>query len=74
MNLVSVNIMGLGSGPKRATLKILIEKLKPGVLFLQETMSLTRNACDYFLKLKPNWRLVLWMLLVCMGILWFPRI
>ena len=48
MILVSFNVKGLGSGPKRDSLKSFLDKTKPGVLLLQETMIDTVSTCNYF--------------------------
>ena len=56
MNLVSLNIRGLGSFPKKSTIKILFEKVHPCVVLLQETMSLVVVDCEFSLRMKPFWK------------------
>lgn len=55
MNLSSLNIRGLCSGPKRAALKHLLSYVNPQVVLLQETMLSSVSTVNFFLKLKPGW-------------------
>ena len=52
MILVSLNVWGLGSGPKRVALESFLDRFKPCIVLLQETMTDGVSACDYFLKMK----------------------
>ena len=54
MNYLSFNVHGIGRGPKRDTLKQLLDNVCPIVVLLQETMSSGATACDFFLKLCPG--------------------
>ena len=56
MILLSINIRGIGGGPKRTAFKHVLDSHSLAVVFLQETMSLGANACDYFLRLRSSWR------------------
>lgn len=56
MNFVSFNIRGLGSGPKRAAFKHFLDVVKPCVVFLQETMAKSVDACNFFLHIKSDWQ------------------
>ena len=60
MNLISFNVRWLGSGPKRAALKESLDKLKPGVILLQEIMTNVGTACEIFLKIKLEWKASAW--------------
>ena len=55
MNLLYLNIWGLGNGHKHIALKFILEKIRPNVFILHETMSASEEACNYFLKIKPYW-------------------
>ena len=37
-----------------------LDKMKTCVILLQETMTNAGSACEYFLKLKPAWRVSSW--------------
>ena len=56
MTITSFNIRGLGSGNNRTALKRFIETSKPRIVMLQETMMSTSSSCDFFLRIKPYWR------------------
>ena len=56
MNIVSSNIKGFGSSPKRDSLKRLLERVSPLVILIQETMCSASMACEIFLKIKPSWK------------------
>ena len=55
MILLSFNLPRLGGGPKCSAFKWLLESSGPSIVFLQETMMSGLVACDFFLKLCPNW-------------------
>ena len=56
MNLVSSNLRGIGGGLKQTSIKSLLDIFSPVVVFLQETMTSRERSCDFFLHLRPSWR------------------
>ena len=58
MIITSFNVKGLCSGPKRTTLKILIDIYSSDIVLLQETMISAHSACDFLLRIKPGWMVI----------------
>jgi exonuclease III len=57
MIVESLNVRGVGGSLKSLTLTRFLEKNKPDVLFIQETMVGAAKAREVFYKLLPNWNL-----------------
>jgi len=55
MIILSLNLRGFGSPTKLASLKILFTKIKPNVVFLQETLVSSEKEKSLFLKCLPHW-------------------
>jgi len=58
MILLSLNLRGFGSPIKLASLKRLFAKIKPDIVFLQETLVLGDKAKELFLQCLPRWSTV----------------
>ena len=52
----SYNVRGLCNGPKVFALKRIIDINHVDILLLQETMIGAHNACEFFLRMNPGWR------------------
>jgi endonuclease/exonuclease/phosphatase family metal-dependent hydrolase len=55
MILLSLNIRGVGGALKKASLRRLIDKTHPGIIFLQETLVDEQRARDFFSSIRPQW-------------------
>ena len=55
MILVSINIRGLGSGPKEHALQRVIECVCPDIVLIQETMLCDEKSHEIFSSLMPYW-------------------
>jgi hypothetical protein len=58
MIIFSLNLCGFGSPSKLASLKRLFQKIKPDIVFLQETLVHGDKAKDIFLQCLPRWCVV----------------
>ena len=56
MICVTFNVRGLCSGPKSAVVKWIIDSEHVDILLLQETNIEAVKACEYFLRIKPGWK------------------
>ena len=56
MICVTLNVRGLCSGPKRAVVKRIIDSQHVDIFLLQETKVEAIKVCEYFLRIKPGWR------------------
>ena len=56
MICVTLNMRGLCSGPKRTAIKRIIDNQHVDIFLLQETKIEEVKACEYFLRIKPGWR------------------
>jgi exonuclease III len=54
MIVASLNVRGVGGSLKSLSLTRFLEKIKPDVLFIQETMVGATKAREVFAKLLPN--------------------
>ena len=54
MKLLTFNIIGVGSSPKRTVLRRLLDRVNPLVILLLKTMVNESFAFDFFLKITPN--------------------
>jgi exonuclease III len=55
MILLSLNIRGVGGASKFASLRSLLEKTQPTIIFLQETLVNASAARHFMHRLRPNW-------------------
>lgn len=55
MLFLTLSIRGFGGVPKRTAFRRLVDVINPNVIFLQETMVSSLQACDMFLKMFPSW-------------------
>jgi hypothetical protein len=55
MILISLNIRGVGGLLKLASLRRLLDKHRPTVIFLQETLVDAEVARNFFFALRPDW-------------------
>jgi exonuclease III len=55
MIVASLNVRGVGGSLKSMSLSRFLEKNKPDVLFIQETMVGATKAREVFAKILPNW-------------------
>jgi exonuclease III len=55
MILLSLNIRGVGGTLKQASMHRVLRKVKPDVIFLQETLVDEEKARLFMLKFVPNW-------------------
>jgi len=55
MILLSLNVRGVGGPLKLASMRRLLEKTFPNVIFLQETLVATEKARNFIYFLKPKW-------------------
>jgi hypothetical protein len=55
MILLSLNIRGVGGPLKLASMRRLLEKSLPTIIFLQETLVDASTARDFMHLLRPNW-------------------
>ena len=55
MIVASLNVRGVGGSLKSLSLSRFLEKNKPDVLFIQETMVGAAKSREVFAKLPPNW-------------------
>ena len=55
MILLSFNIRGVGGPLKQASMRRLLEKTHPSIIFLQETLVVASVARDFMHKLRPSW-------------------
>jgi exonuclease III len=55
MILLSLNIRGVGGPLKLASMRRLLEKTHPSIIFLQETLVDASAARDFMHLLRPNW-------------------
>jgi len=55
MILISLNIKRVGGLLKLASLRRLLDKIRPTVLFLQETLVKAEDARSFLSILRPNW-------------------
>jgi hypothetical protein len=55
MILFSLNIKGVGGLLKSASMRHLLEKIRPTVIFLQETLADAEVARNFLFALKPDW-------------------
>jgi hypothetical protein len=58
MNILSLNLCGLGDATKRLSLKHLTLSIQPFIILIQETMANKLRAINYFFSICPNWHLV----------------
>jgi hypothetical protein len=55
MIILSLNIRGVGGPQKLASMRRLLEKTQPSIIFLQETLVNASAAREFFYRLRPNW-------------------
>jgi hypothetical protein len=55
MILLSLNVRGVGGPLKSASLKRLLEKTQPSVIFFQETLVEAEKARNFMFTLRPDW-------------------
>lgn len=55
MNIISFNCRGLVSPHKKSSLKHLVMRIGPDVLYLQETLGSSEAITDSFQSLLPGW-------------------
>jgi exonuclease III len=55
MLLLSLNIRGIGGTLKVASMRRLLERTRPDIVFLQETLSDEQKARDFLHHLRPSW-------------------
>jgi hypothetical protein len=55
MILLSLNIIGVGGALKNASLRRLIDKTLPSIIFLQETLVDEQRARAFFSSIRPQW-------------------
>lgn len=58
MNILSLNLHGLGEATKRLSLKHLIHSFCAFIILIQEMMTNKLRAINYFLSVCPSWHLV----------------
>ena len=56
MICISVNIRGLGGGPKYRALKSFLDNNREDIYFFQETMNLGSKACEIILRILRDWK------------------
>eukprot|EP00253_Pinus_taeda_P017747 PITA_17747 len=57
MDIVSMNIRGLGSGPKYLALKHIFLSARPKIILIQESMDDRHTSLTYFRKMFPSWHM-----------------
>jgi hypothetical protein len=55
MILLTLNLRGVGGAPKLASLRRLLSRTLPDILFFQETLVEERKARAFVTTLRPNW-------------------
>jgi len=55
MLLLSLNIRGIGGSLKVASVRRLLDRIRPNIVFLQETLTDEKKARDFVFKLHPSW-------------------
>ena len=55
MILLSLNIRGIGGTLKAASVRRLLDRTRPDIVFFQETLSDEKKARDFLLQLRPSW-------------------
>jgi len=55
MILLSLNVIGMGGPLKSSSLKRLLEKTHPSVIFFQETLVKAGKARNFMFTLRPDW-------------------
>ena len=55
MIMLSLNIRGVGGSLKLASMRRLLSKRTPHVIFLQETLMTNERARDFMHALRPDW-------------------
>jgi hypothetical protein len=55
MILLSLNIRGVGGPLKTASLRRLLSKTLPDIIFLQETLVVEEKARHFMFSLRPEW-------------------
>jgi exonuclease III len=55
MILLSLNIRGVGGTLKQASMRRVCRKVKPDVIFLQETLVDEEKARHFMLRFVPSW-------------------
>jgi exonuclease III len=55
MILISLNIRGVGGLLKLASMRRLLDKIRPTVIFLQETLVEAEAARNFLFALRPDW-------------------
>jgi exonuclease III len=55
MILATLNVRGVGGPAKKLALKRFLDKVKPDVLFIQETMVSEVKARELFVNYLPSW-------------------
>jgi hypothetical protein len=58
MLIFSLNLHGFGSSTKLASLKNLLQQIKPDIVFLQETLIEGDQAKSLFFHCLPHWNVV----------------
>ena len=58
MKIISLNFKGLASPHKKSSLKHLVLRIGPDVLFLQETLGSSEEIKDSLQSLLPRWELL----------------
>jgi exonuclease III len=55
MLVLSLNIRGIGGTLKAASFRRLLEKSKPDIIFLQETLTDAQRSRDFVFRFRPDW-------------------
>jgi exonuclease III len=55
MIFLSLNIRGIGGTLKAASVRRLLDRTRPDIVFFQETLSDEKKARDFLLQLRPSW-------------------
>ena len=55
MIVLSLNIQGIGGTLKAASFRRLLERSKPDIIFLQETLSADQSSRDFVFHFRPSW-------------------
>jgi exonuclease III len=57
MILLSLNVRGVGGSLKSASVRRLLTKVKPDIIFLQETLVVEEKARLFMHKFVPTWHM-----------------
>lgn len=57
LNIISMNIRGLGADPKFLALKELFRSSNSKIILIQETMHGSQDSISYFRRMLPSWHM-----------------